>query len=681
MTKKKQKPHTTSTNSVTSGSTDLVSPVHKVEPEFDLIRFDKKAIIFISACILLFFLFVGLKWHNASIANWNQFVNDGGDPQRGLILGEPRPIRSDEWQINSSFILAQHAKNFPVSNEALGSGKTPLAFGMPTQHILSKTKPALWGYYFLDLERAFAWHWNFKIFPFLISMFLLFMLFTKNNFLLSVLGSIWLLLSSAIQWWSINTELFAFGSFAVIGFIYILFEKKPLIIVASGVLFFFSAYSFVMLLYPAYQVPFGYFLLALILGFTIKNRGILITTIKMSMPLRILTLGASLALIFSLIYLFFIEARDTIEVVTNTVYPGKRNEPGGDFSFLKMYTDNFSLFMNQDKFPPQWLNISELSSYLMLFPVASIIILTDFFKTKKIDALLMVMLIFQAVMFIWFFIGFPEFLAKLTLFNSSPPFRTFFVFGFANVVATVLFLAHHKPTIISKNIVLKVLTFLLVFSLGYGIHYFLNQQTEFYFSHIQILIATVIFAVLNWLVLYYHHHRIYPVVFAAIILLFVMPNLTVNPLSKGLSPYFENEIFKTVSTIQRNEPDAGWAVFGQYTTPNFLKATGVNCFNGVQFVPPLEKLHVLDPHLRSVDVYNRYAHIAFASAIDGQDSIRFVLQQSDLYTIEMDPCSPKLYQLGIKYVLFTYPPYPIELQCLTMVKEFQEHFIYKRKGL
>src|SRR4030095_1515792 len=137
-----------------------------------------------------YLLFICFKWHNSSIAFWNSQINDGSSQKRGLVAGRPLAIRSDEWWTGSSFLVAQVQNHFPISNEAIGYGKTPLLFALPTNHILSKARPILWGYYFLDSERAFSWKWNFEIFPFLISSFLFLMLFTRNNFIISLFGSI-----------------------------------------------------------------------------------------------------------------------------------------------------------------------------------------------------------------------------------------------------------------------------------------------------------------------------------------------------------------------------------------------------------------------------------------------------------------------------------------------------------
>jgi hypothetical protein len=676
---KKKPTHTPKTKQTVPARNVSSKVVHDVvRPEFELIRFDRKVLIYVSACVLAFFLLVGLKWHNSSIPRWNEVVNDGGDPQRGLLAGKGLRIRSDEWLVGTSFILSQYSQGFPTSNVALGFGKTPLAMGLPTHHLISYVRPALWGYYLLDIERAFAWHWNVKIFPFLVASFLVLMLFTRNNFLLSLFGSIWFLLASAIQWWSINTELFTYGFVAVISLIYVLYSEKPQTILLNGFLLFLSAFSFAMLIYPAYQVPYAYFLIAMVIGFVLKNKDRFKMIFTRQIPWKILSCVFTLAALGVWLYMFYQETKETIDVVTNTVYPGQRNEKGGDFTFLKLFTDNFSLFMNQDKFPANWGNICELSSYLMLSPMASILIVIDFIKTKKTDPVLFSVFIFQVVILCWLFLGFPDGLAKYSFFNTSPPYRTFFIFGFANCIATMLFLSHRRTNLIKNRSVAKSISFILILIVCYILNAQLNKQANSFFTSGQVMLAAILFAGLNWLVLHFHENKTFQYTFYGVALLFVLPNLKINPYSHGLSPYFENKVFKTVSGIQKTDPNAGWLVYGNFTWANYIKAAGAKCFNGVQYTPPLDKLHILDPSMQSDSIYNRYAHIAFGSMIDGQDSVKFTLRQNDMYAIQMDPCSPRLPQMDIKYILFTYEPQAIEVQCMTLIPNDLRLFIYKR---
>jgi hypothetical protein len=652
------------------------------ETPVELIRYDKKTKIFIFICSFLFVFFVAFKLHNASIALWNSNVSDGASDRRGIIAGDPLAIRSDEWLVASPFILSQKKNHFPVTNEALGNGKIPLVMGLPANHVLSAIKPALWGYYLLDVERGFSWHWNFKIFPFLIAAFLFLMLFTRNNFIISVFGSCLLFLSSSIQWWSINTEEFTYGFLIVISFLYILYSSCTRIIIFNGIIFLLAAYSYAMILYPPYQVPMAYFMMALIMGFIISRTNF--NLIWQKKWTKLFVLGLSMGLLLALVYLFFEECKETIQTVTNTVYPGKRSETGGNMSFLALFRDNFSWFLTQKSYPPQWENICELSSYMMLSPIVVLMITYSYIKTKKINYLFIPLLLFQLVIYVWLFWGLPEFLAKLSLFSLSPTKRTYFIFGFTNIVFTLLYLAQLKQPVAahSGDNRKMAISFVIIFGVVLSLNYLINKKsTDAFFTKAQIFNATLFAAVLNWLILYFKERKIFQYLFYAVSISFVASNLFINPLSIGLSPFLKNKIYKTVAEIEEKDPGAKWLVFGHMTAPNFLKAAGINCFNGVQFAPHLEELKILDPTLQRKNIYNRYAHIMYYPFIDGKDSVDFNLIQPDFYHVKMDPCSPRLKQLGIKYIMFAYRPPEAEVRSLTFVKEIFGFFIYKRNDL
>jgi hypothetical protein len=649
-------------------------------PCIELIEFDKKAKVYVGICLFLYLLFVVFKLHNSSIPLWNLTINDGGNEKRGLIAGKPLANRSDEWLVGSSFVLAQEKSHFPVSNEALGDGKTPLLMGLPTKHVLSKIRPALWGYYFLDKERAFSWQWNFKIFPFLISSFLFLMLFTKNNFLISLFGSIWLFLSSAVQWWSIYTEAFTFTFLLIISFIYILYSNRPRIIILNGLIFLLASYSYVVLLYPAYQLPLAYFCLALTLGFIMSRKNFETLLDRKFLKLSVLVVSLISALL--LVYFFYMECQSTIRVLANTVYPGKRNVTGGGFSFVNLFRDNFSWFLGESVFPPKWGNMCEVSSFLMLSPIVIILIGYHYLKKGIINSLLIPLLILQIILYIWLRWGFPQFLSRITLFNVSPPHRAFFVFGFSNVILTLLYLGQFKTTTEQTSITTnKLVAFISVFVTAFGIHYYLNKEADRFFSIFQIFNATVLFSLLNWLIIYFRERKIYQYLFATCCILFIASNIFVNPLSKGLSPYFENKIYKTATEINSRDPKAGWLVFGHMAAPNFLKAAGINCFDGVQYAPQLAKLRILDPEFKNSEIFNRYAHIVFDARSDEKDSVHFSLLSSDYYHVLVDPCSPRLKEMGIKYFMFSYKPPDAQVRCMTPVKDTCGFFIYKRKDL
>jgi hypothetical protein len=611
---------------------------------------------------------------------WNYHMNDGGNERRGMVTGMPLSIRSDEWLVVTPFILSQEQKGFPTTNEALGYGKTPLAMGLPTTSIISIARPALWGYYFLDKERAFSWQFNFKIFPFLIVSFLFLLLFTKNNFIVSLFGSLWLFLSSSVQWWSINTELFTYGFLSIISLLYLLYSNKTRVIIINGVLLSLAAYSFAMYLYPAYQIPIAYFLVALLIAFLITRKNF--TLLLNNKWIKLAVLAGSGIFLGVLLYTFYNECKDTIHRMIGTVYPGARNESGGNFGFLDMFRDNFAWFYNQDKFPPLWGNICELSSWLMLSPIASILLIYSWIKTKKVNYFFIPLLVFHIIAYTWMLVGFPPFLAKLTLFSTSPAPRTFFIFGFSNVVFTILYLGQFKKTAETTGFrpsMAVVGTTIFVISLI--INYSLHKHADRWFTKQQFINASILFAALNWLIVYFPERKVFQYLFYAVCTAVIFSNLFINPVSKGLVSVYDNKYYQAVKEINQKDPGQGWVVFGSMITPELLKAAGVNCFNGVQFVPQLEKLHYLDPAGEKKDIYNRYAHIDLLSFNAGKDSVNFLQTLPDYYIIKMNPSSPRLKQMGIKYIYFTYKPGDYEVENLVPVTEILGHYIYKRKDL
>ena len=84
---------------------------------------------------------------------------------------------------------------------------------------------------------------------------------------------------------------------------------------------------------------------------------------------------------------------------------------------------------------------------------------------------------------------------------------------------------------------------------------------------------------------------------------------------------------------------------------------------------------VLDPKADSI--YNRYAHVDMHTFINGSDTVALQLLGNDGYAIHMDPCSPRLQRLGIKYFVFTYKPTLAETRLMTPIDTVGA-FIYKR---
>lgn len=91
----------------------------------------------------------------------------------------------------------------------------------------------------------------------------------------------------------------------------------------------------------------------------------------------------------------------------------------------------------------------------------------------------------------------------------------------------------------------------------------------------------------------------------------------------------------------------------------------------------MKDMKVLDPTGANAFTYNRYAWMTMATAI-ANDTVVFQKTFNEGYTIHMDPCSPKLKQLNVKYIVFDYVPKPEETRCMTKISELGGIVIYKR---
>lgn len=650
-----------------------------------LILFDKKTKIFLYGTLIFYIILSTLKIHTSNIANWDMFF--GLEKSESVIAGTPRFIRMDEWMINATGQIGQYNAGLPVQNATMGDANAPVVWNLPVKDVSTLFRPYLWSYFVFDVERAFAFSWNFNTFGFIISMFLLLMLLTRNNFWLSITGTFFIFLSGGIQWWSYfisNHMLYLNGMF--ISFIYLLYDKRKWPLIISGLIFILSVNGFIFNLYPAFQVPLVYLYLLLFIGFILQRKAF--TSIKENIRLKAIVFSVVLVILAIFIYHYYSLVKDTYSMMLNTVYPGRRFSSGGDLANGKLFAEFFGIFMWDLHVPKQWLNICEASGAIMFFPIIFYAMGYYFFKTRKTDPVLITLSIFLIITLLYVLVGFPAFLSKITLFSMSPSYRMLPIIGVGNCFLLISFLGSNKTYLKNEKFswiefaIIAVSSFIFIRMVASHI----NQSTENFFTGTEVNIVTAIVVAAYLLIRY----KEFPYTKIALYLLLAgisMTNLKVNPLTKGLAPVLENPLYQAGMELHKQDPQARWALFGNMRLTHLLKAAGIDVFNTVKFVPPMKDMKVLDPFRKNDSVYNRYAWITMDSKQLSQyyygagwnDTVMFRQAYEDGYAIYMDACSPKLKQLGVKYFVFDYAPKDEEVRCMIKLKETAGLFIYKRK--
>jgi hypothetical protein len=599
----------------------------------------------------------------------------GKTGSQSILVGQARFIRMDEWMVSSPSILSQYELGMPLRNETLGGGTTPLVWGLPVKDISAILRPALWSYFIFDIERAFAFAWNFKIFIFLISTFLALMILTQNNFLLSVCGSFFIFFSGGVQWWSYSIAdymLYLNGIF--VSLIYILYSKPRWPLFVAGFSLLISAYGFIFNLYPPFQVPLAHLYLFIFAGFVLKQKDLLVirqhAAIKSGIVIVVL-------LIFSIFaYHYYGLVKDTYTIMLNTVYPGRRFSTGGDLVSGKLFAEFFGVFMSDKHYPRQWFNICEASGFIMFFPIVFYGMVYDYVKTKRIDPLLISLSAFIVAGLIYLLIGFPAVLSKVTLISMSPAKRFLPILGAANCILLVCYVAKKSAANRFSWIEFGILAAgVTAFATIAGLH--INHATANFFTPIEITTVTIIVSIVYLLVRYKDYRFARPAL-CAMLLAVTGANSLVNPVTMGLSPILSNPLITQTKEIHRQDPKARWALFGNVRITNLLKANGLSLLNCVKLVPSFDDMAILDPTGQYYADYNRYAWITLATYIDGKDTLTMGHEFNDAYTISMDPCSPRLKELGVKYLVFTNPPKDAEVRCMTKLAETSGISVYKR---
>ncbi|WP_461052172.1 DUF7657 domain-containing protein [Spirosoma arcticum] len=656
-------------------------PVELPEAErpFELIRFDKRVKWFIGICIGLFILLTLAKINYSSIGMWNTVIPDGADAKRGIVLGTPKQIRMDEWAILAPFMLSQAHQGFPLENPAIGGEKVALVGYFPINHFISFFRPDYWGFYLFDIEHGFAWRWNFILCFGIISVMLAFMLLTRNQFWLSVLGTIWLIFSPGLAWWSffLLTSIYA-GFGMVVASAYLFFSTKTRTILIAGVVFFWCFSMFALTLYPPYQVPLGYLLLFLLIGYTWRHYNKQLLLSKVWLKLGVFALAfAVMGVVF---YAYYLDAKSTIDVMSNTVYPGKRSETGGTGFVANWFSEYFAgWLLNDQQFPKTWLNICELSHFITFTPVIAVSIPIYFARTRKVDPLLALILGYVLLLLLWIEVGFPSFLAKATLLDVSPTRRTQIPFGIGNVVLAVLYLSYIQTRKITVSG--SVATLLSVGVVGFMVYTAwlnLDDAQGTYKSH-QLFLPTLFFMALNFLLLPVVNFKYKEIAVVGAVVLFTLPNLKINPMGKGMSPIIDNALYRKVRELHLEEPEARWVVLGSQYITYLVTATGVNQLSGVKNQPDFKTMRVLDPTARRDSAYNRYAHAIYSTYIDPAHPDTVLIQNGfeDGYQVGIDPCSPKLRSLNVRYIIFDRTPQPVEIRCMKQMAKMGNIEIYR----
>ncbi|NYS48871.1 hypothetical protein HZY93_02585 [Streptococcus danieliae] len=583
--------------------------------------------------LLLFIVGVSFQLHGSSISNWNNYgisetsnhtrgvtINDlDGEAEHidvqknlsdwislpprsdGTIAGVPRMIRSDEWLVQTPFYLAQANSGNLLNNPnyALSGQNMIVAYNSPVWHISVLGKPFNWGFLFFSAATGLSWYWCFKILAMLLLAYEFSLILTKQNKWLSSIGALWITFTPAIQWWFMqHLGDVVFYTLLMTVSIYHYFHQENRWFKLLMASFLVSAMiGFVLVIYPAFQIPFAY----LVGAFFVIEFWKAIRTKKLQV-FDWLSMGLTLLVAVSIIGYSLWVSKDALNLTLNTVYPGSRTSVGGGFTLAQ-----FIEFLQNVVLPfrtPNYMNQVELATS---FQFVWSFLLTIPFVVKKeqvwdnIFGLFLVF--FTTLLAVYAFVEIPEIISKATLFSFVTSNRAWQAAAVSGVFASLWFIgllfrekSRHKLSLLLGMVPALVLSVFLINNQSLDIHY-ISSGVSF--------ITLGLFSLTYLLFIFRRKMALLP-----LLGMILVSGMTVNPVVQGLDVIDNKVIALEVKQLKNEYPEALWMTENgyYYQLPQML---GAKSIDGVRFYPDIELMKALDPTSEMEEQWNRYSHMRY----------------------------------------------------------------------
>ena len=623
----------------------------------------------------VFVIGVLLQIHGSSLSLLNISAN-----QHSALFGVPFTVHGDEFSVATPFAFSQYFNNFAYFSDIVRSVPTDmfLLYGQPVLDIASLFRPFFWGYLFLPKGMGLSFYWLGRLIVLLLVSFELGMLITKENKTLSLVYSLLITLSPLVQWWfGVNflVEMLIFGQMAVLLLDKFMLSndfKKRLLI---SVLIAFCGVAYTVSVYPAWQVPIAYIILALMIWVVYKNW----REFTFSKKDLIHFIVFSVILIVSLIYIFT-KSYDALFTTLNTYYPGGRKYFGGVDLYYGAANPTYLLDYMRTLFyalTPQQLPVKiSLAYFVSFFPLGIILYSIVQFVQKQRDVLLHLLMAVYIFFLVYYFITFPEIVGKITLLSMSMSTRLLVIITLVDVFLVIRSLAVLKPIdFLGKSFSVKSLaiSLLLVGIVLFSDFYFMGTK---YYSVSMLIVSFVLFGITFFFILNSAENKKAQFgLLCCVVVISVAAGAFANPIESGVDYYYDQPIIQEVSSIVESDPDAIWVVEGHEMFINEIIGSGAHTLNSVNIYPNFDLFSKLDPNNESYDIYNRYSHLKIVF----QDSFPTVieipasstLEKSDHVVVSLN--TQDMEKLNISYILSKEDLTPLSNDNVTFSQVFEDN--------
>lgn len=616
--------------------------------------------IFPLVILIIILTLASLRLHGSSIGVYHQMFYGLTSHDENLLVNNPRPIRSDEWLVNSQKAYAQSVNDYRPINTNQGNGENiRLLADAPYRDWSIVFKPHNIGFLVLPFDIAFSLKWWLVLAIPILGAYVFFLAILRRKYLLSSLLSVAVGFSPFIFWW------YTYGTGASIG--YVLFavglivhlirssSKRTSLLLSTALAYIGTAFALV--LYPPFQIPcalVGFFFLV---GFTFdyirKNK-------VLHVKFKILSFIAAIVLCLLLVLLFLKQNAQVVSLISNSSYPGSRVVESGGFNALHFITNNTQpLLQNQDRAVNYKLtgvagtNPSESSNFILFFiPLVPFVLfmLVKYWKQLTYRVTLAILLGLFGIFLCWEFIpGLTE-IGKFMLLDKVPKERLLIGFGVINAVILAITIISVQEMKYKMRHQSAVIYASVVFIIWVALDYFVMRQSPNYLGLKTVVLFAVPFAITTYFILVRR-----PTIAALVIAGFSITSVyAVHPIYRGTQVFSNDPLINKIHEIGSGSQKR-WAV-DYLPIENFTAMAGVPSLSGTYTYPQTglwSALNKPDEYYK----YNRYAHVGFTFDRDPNISSETIIRQAttDQFNIYIEPCDSFLKKDNVGFIISSLP--------------------------
>ncbi|WP_442254322.1 DUF7657 domain-containing protein [Stenotrophomonas pavanii] len=523
----------------------------------------------------------------------------GLEPE-GLLLGIPRGIRSDEWMVYTPYVQIAVANGLDTVNSHSPYHETLRSFqALPILDWGMLFKPYHWGFLFLPPANAYSLYFLSMSMAFLVG-WSLFLRQLRAPAYASVLIATALYFSPFVQvWWTSNAGAFALAPWVTVAWLY--FERRSLRIAAS-------AYALAVWMLSCAYPPFLYsatFAMAL-----------LVLTFRRDKLSWSRLFDASVAGTLALaVFIGYFHA--LIDVMQNTIYPGRRESMGGGVEWAKLLA-HFAPSITTHRYEPLDTftnsNACEIAVLSTLFPLyAATLIKYDVFKLWVTKNQSSIMILISGLVFLgcWIFLPVSPAIGKITGLFMVPPSRALLGFGLLLNIASAVVLVRCGVTL--SPIRLLILGFFTIAGSATKLVYAPNGTHGLFSWMDAVPYVCLLLLIAGARIVHHPFKRLHGVLLVALLGNIVSYGLF-NPLQSAKPIFAMNkdriEEFLKQSGAEQ-DADGTWVARGHFGA--LIAGAGIPAVNHVLYYPQFAYFRKHFPDMPEEEfnlVFNRYAHIS-----------------------------------------------------------------------